>query len=304
MDHGQKVLVIDHTPAIEPLVRRHLEGEPLAIHFATTAEDGLQLARRLGPDLVLLDLDLPDADGFEVLRQLKSDPATLAAAVVLLASPGPAALRLRGLDLGAFDYINKPFDPAELRARVRAGLRMQFLAALLAQRSMIDGVTGLRNGAYFDARLRQEMSLAIRTGHACSCVLLDIDHFRKINETHGHRVGDETLRQVAAVLTGTCRAEDILCRRGGGQFVALAPNTPAEKIIHLAERMRAKLEATAIAVRGGAIRITASFGIADVSQKGADHTLAAAQQALDTAKSLGGNAVRIATTPPAQPQAA
>jgi diguanylate cyclase (GGDEF)-like protein len=297
MDHSQKLLIIDHTPAIETLIRRHLEGEAVSLHAAATAEAGLELARQLDPDLILLELDLPDADAFEVLKRLKSEPATMRAAVVLLASASAQALKLRGLDLGAFDYVHKPFDPAELRARVRAGLRMQFLARLLATRSMIDGVTGLRSRDYFHDRLKQEMALAIRTGHPCSCVLLDIDGFRKVNDTYGHRVGDEVLKQVAKILTTTCRAEDLLCRHGGGQFVALAPNTPAEKIVHLAERMRAKLESTEVAVRGGAIRVTASFGIADVSREGAEQTLRDAQDALDCAKSNGGNAVMVAGNP-------
>ncbi len=305
MENQSRILLIDPSPAIEPIIRRHLEGEAVSIHSACTAAEGLERARRLDPDLILLDVDLPDADAFEVLKHIKGDAQLMRAAVLLMAAPAAQSLKLRALDLGAFDYLHKPFDPAELRARVRSALRMQFLARLLSARSMIDGVTGLRNRAYFDQRLRQEMSLAIRSGHPCSCILLDIDGFTRVNETWGHRVGDDVLRQVAAILTGTCRAEDILCRHGGGQFVVLAPNTPGEKIANLAERMRARLESTEIPIRGGNIRVTASFGIADLSAAGAEQTLESARAALHQAKSAGGNQiVQAADLPNAQTRAA
>ncbi len=293
MEQAAHVLVIDSSPAILPLIQRHLDGEGVTLHAATTARRAFEMAVEIDPDLILLDLDLADLPAFDLLKRLKSDPATMRAAVVVMANPSAQPVKLRGLDLGAFDYVNKPFEPAELRTRVRSALRMQFLAGLLAAKSMIDGVTGLRNRAYFDQRLKDEIALAGRAGLPCSVVLLDLDGFAQINDLYGHRIGDEVLKQTAGVLVAACRGEDILCRHGGGHFVVLAPNTPGDKVTNLAERMRSKLEAAKIHVRNGIVHVTASLGVAPVSTTGAQPTLAAAQSALDQAKSAGGNQVRL-----------
>ncbi len=285
------VLVIDPSAAILPLIQRHLDGEGVCLHLAITADNGLAMAQSLDPDLILLDLELGGNESFDLLRRLKEDEKTMSAAVIVMVTTAASGLKLRGLDAGALDYVHKPFDPAELRARVRSALKMRFLSQMLSAKSMIDTVTGLRNGVYFEQRLKQELSLAVRAGHPCSCLLLDIDGFSKINELYGHRVGDEVLKQTAAVLIGTCRGEDLLCRCGGGQFVVLAPNTPGQNLTVLAERMRHALETSKVNVRGGTIRVTASIGVAEVSKTGAEQTLNNAEAALKRAKFAGGNQV-------------
>ncbi|MCC6240093.1 MAG: diguanylate cyclase [Phycisphaerales bacterium] len=288
------IVVIDSSPAIAPLLRCHLEGEAIDVYWAASAHEGMDKARQVEADLILLDSDLADTDAFDALKWIKDDAHLGRVAVILMAGPSAHGQKLRGLDLGAFDYLSKPFDAGEVRARVRCGLRMQFMAQLLSSRSMIDSVTGLRNHDYFDQRLQQELAMAVRSGHRCACILLDIDGFSLLNQTYGHRIGDEVLRQVASVFKSTCRSEDILCRYAGGKFVVLAPDASGEQITHLALRMREKLEASRVSVRGGTIHVTASFGIAEVSHHGAERVVQQARAALDKAKAAGGNCVRSA----------
>jgi two-component system cell cycle response regulator len=259
----QKVLVIDDSVLIHALVRARLEDEPVEMHFADGAVAGLAMAASIQPDLVLLDVDMPEVDGFEACRRLKADPGTSGIPVVFLSGASTAQQKVQGLDLGAVDYVTKPFDPAELRARVRAALRTKYLMELLAKRAMIDGLTGLWNRACFEQRLASEMSLARRSQRPLSCAMLDLDHFKKINDTHGHPFGDEVLRGVAQLIQETCRAEDVPCRYGGEEFVLLLPNTPLAGAMALAERIRAAVSEYPFVARRARVPVTCSIGIAD-----------------------------------------
>ena len=259
----QKVLVIDDSVLIHGLVRARLEDEPVETHFADGALTGLAMAASIQPDLILLDVDMPEVDGFEACRRLKADPGTSGIPVVFLSGASTAQQKVQGLDLGAVDYVTKPFDPAELRARVRAALRTKYLMELLAKRAMIDGLTGLWNRACFEQRLASEMSLARRSQRPLSCAMLDLDHFKKINDTYGHPFGDEVLRGVAQLIQETCRAEDVPCRYGGEEFVLLLPNTALGGAVALAERIRAAVSEHPFTARRARVPVTCSIGIAD-----------------------------------------
>ena len=122
--------------------------------------------------------------------------------------------------------MTKPFDPAELRARVRAALRTRRLVELLSKKAMVDGLTGLWNRTYLEMQLSREHSAARRSGHPLSCVMADVDRFKILNDTCGHGFGDDVLRMIAGIFTVHCRAEDVVCRYGGEEFTILLPNTP------------------------------------------------------------------------------
>ena len=239
----QTVLVIDDSTLIHSLVKARLDDEPVEVHFAESAKEGIAKAASLDPDLILLDVDMPEMDGFEACRRLKADPATSAIPVVFLSGASTAQQKVQGLDLGAVDYVTKPFDPAELRARVRAALRTKYLMDLLAKRAMIDGLTGLWNRACFEQRLASELSLTRRTSRPLACAMLDLDHFKQINDTHGHPFGDEVLRGVAQVIQDACRAEDVPCRYGGEEFVLLLPNCPIDEAREVIDRLRSTIQA-------------------------------------------------------------
>ncbi len=234
----QKVLIIDDSKPIHALIKARLADEPIELHSAFDGESGIAAALNLIPDLVLLDVDMPDPDGFEVCRRLKDDPVTMNIPIVFLTGIASTEQKIRGLELGALDYIIKPFDPAELRARVRTSLRQKYLLDLLAKKAMIDGLTGLWNRSYFDQQLAAQLALFRRSGHPVSCILADVDHFKTINDNFGHPTGDEALRAIAQILQASCRLEDILCRYGGEEFAILCPNTVAGKASILGERLR------------------------------------------------------------------
>ena len=291
---SQRVLIVDDTRNIHALVKARLAGEPVELHSAYSSADGLSMAATLLPDLVLLDVDMPDIDGFEVCRRLKEHPATMTIPIVFLTGAGSTDSKIRGLELGAVDYVTKPFEPAELRARVRAALRTKYLLDLLNKKAMIDGLTGLWNRTYFDQTLAAQTSLARRCGQACSVVICDLDHFKGINDRCGHLTGDEALRCVAACMQATCRIEDVVCRFGGEEFGILVPNTPADKALIMAERLRKNIEKLQLSHRGMPVQITCSFGIADLSTCSEKDIVSHADAALYRAKQNGRNRIEIA----------
>jgi diguanylate cyclase (GGDEF)-like protein len=290
-----RVVIIDDSQPIHLLVRARLAGESLELFSADTGTAGLELVRRILPDLVLLDVEMPAPDGFEVCRQLKSDSATIGIPVIFLTGASSTQQKIKGLELGAIDYVTKPFDPAELRARVRAALRLKYLMDLLARKAQIDPLTGLWNRRFLDSRLDEAESLARRSGQPLSCVIADIDHFKSINDRFGHPFGDEVLRGVAGVMSDLVRTEDTLCRFGGEEFVLVLPNTPADGAVNLAERLREQVAGKAFQHKGTSVPVTASFGIAGYDPAATVPMLDRADQALYAAKKAGRN--RVAPTP-------
>src|SRR5207248_643543 len=205
-----------------------------------------------------------------------------------LTGMGSTEEKIRGLELGAVDYVTKPFEPAELKARVRAALRTKFLLDLLGKKAMIDGLTGLWNRTYFDQQMQAQLSLARRSGQAVSCILADLDQFKTVNDRFGHLTGDEALRVVAAAFQAQCRIEDIVCRFGGEEFAVIVPNTPANKAAVLGERLRVGIEKLALKHRGLPVPVTCSFGIADATSA-AEQIVEAADRALYVAEQAGRN---------------
>jgi len=289
------VLVVDDSTDIHELVQIGLIDEPVDLHSSFSGTEGLETARRLLPDLILLDVDMPKPDGFEVCRNLKADPMTMGIPVIFLTGASSTEEKIRGLELGAIDYVTKPFDPAELRARVAAALRTKRLLDLLAQRAMLDGLTGLWNRAYFDQRVNGEVSLARRNGTPLSCILLDADHFKQVNDNFGHPAGDRVLQMIAQVLSDACRKEDVVCRYGGEEFAILAPGVEERRGAELAERLRQSIATARLTHRGTELQVTCSIGVADTTGPATASLVERADQALYHAKRAGRNRVVIAS---------
>jgi diguanylate cyclase (GGDEF)-like protein len=295
-----KVLFVDDSAVTHCYVRASMHGEPVEILAAYDGVTALDLARRAAPDVILLDLKIPGPDGFEVCRLLKADRATADIPIIFLSADDATAQKIRGLELGAADYITKPFNPEELRARLRASLRTKYTIDLLTRRAMIDGLTGLWNRPYLEYRLASEDSLARRHGRPLSCVMLDVDHFKSINDRCGHAFGDAVLRRVAVLLADACRGEDIACRYGGEEFVVVLPSTPACGAAVLADRMRAGVEGLGLSHRGRPVAVTASLGVADLAAAhaaGDRPLLELADEAMYRAKGAGRNRVETAAAP-------
>jgi diguanylate cyclase (GGDEF)-like protein len=241
----------------------------------------------------LLDVELPDRDGFAVCADLKANPGTMNIPVIFLTGAVSTKDKIRGLELGATDYITKPFDPAELTARVRASLRTSYLVELLSKKAMIDGLTGLWNRAYLDTRLRSELSAICRSGASLSCIMVDVDRFKNINDTCGHSFGDEVLRTIATMFTETCRAEDIVCRYGGEEFTILLSHTTLPQAVELAERLRGVIESAQVSHRETRVSVTCSFGVAGWNRQAACSVVDLADRALYRAKHSGRNRVEV-----------
>lgn len=293
----QTVLAIDDSPDIHTLLDVRLRPEGLDLRHALDPIEGLAMATREPPDLVLLDVDMPGLSGMELCSRLKGEPATSMVPVIFLTGAESVESVVRGFDLGAVDYVKKPFDPAELRARVRAALRTKRFQDMLAVRAQIDGLTGLWNRGYFEQRLRDEVNAVRRYGRALSLVLLDVDHFKNLNDSYGHPFGDLVLQRLGELLTQSCRATDAACRFGGEELALVLTETPTTGGVVLAERLREAIASLGFRPRTTNIQVTASFGVAGVdefdSRAAVDpHALVArADWALYEAKRAGRNRV-------------
>jgi PleD family two-component response regulator len=179
---ARKILVVDDSPDIQALLKVRLRGERAELVQTLESEKALDLALAHSPDLVLLDVDMPGVTGFEVCKQLKANPKTAMIPVIFLSGKLDQATKVEGLDLGAVDYVTKPFDPVELRARVRSALRIKHLQDQLIALARIDELTGLWNRAYLDSRLDQEIASSRRSGSPLSLIMLDADHFKRVND--------------------------------------------------------------------------------------------------------------------------
>lgn len=232
------VLLIDDSPDVHRLLQVRLRHEQIQLVCCSRGHEGLELARQRRPSTILLDLDMPDMDGFEVLRALKDEPTTSSAPVIVLSGLHGSEDKVTAFDLGATDYVTKPFDLAELRARLRAALRLDHLLRLLAERADVDGLTGLGNRAHFDKRWAEKVAECNRYQTPLSLALLDVDFFKRVNDTWGHPAGDEVLQGIASMLQRECRTPDVVCRYGGEEFVIVMPNTDPTDAANVAERIR------------------------------------------------------------------
>jgi diguanylate cyclase (GGDEF)-like protein len=291
-----KVLIVDDSPEAIAVAKARLAKEDnLTILCAEGGRRGLEMLKTERPDLVLLDVDMPDISGFDLCRTIKSDPELCMIPVIFLTGSGGPEDKVRGLDLGAVDYISKPFDAFELRARVRAALRTKHFQDLLINYAQIDPLTSLPNRRALQERMGQEWDRLMRHGGRLAFVMVDLDHFKRVNDTYGHSIGDRVLQEAARVLQGQCRKVDLPVRYGGEEFAIVVPEATAPEAANLAERCRGEIEKTAVKVASGTVGITASFGVSDSDGVGSTDTLIErADRALFQAKASGRNAVMIA----------
>jgi two-component system, cell cycle response regulator len=287
-----KILIIDDDPAALEIAKARLSKEGVEIVCAGSGVAGLEAAHRENPDLILLDVDMPDMSGFDVCRALKADEQLCMIPILFLSGSSTCEIKIQGLDLGAVDYVTKPFDAFELRARVRAALRTKHLQDLLFEHAHIDPLTGLPNRRALDERLQCEWARIERHGGQLSFIMADVDHFKQVNDTHGHYIGDRMLQEVARAIAGQCRDCDLPTRYGGEEFAIIVPDESAATALHLAERCRKEIERTCIIVKNRAIHTTASFGVADASRaESSEALMKRADAAMYRAKAAGRNRV-------------
>ena len=290
----KRLLLVDDDVESLAVAQARLANDQIEISCATSGRAGLEAAKSQKPDLILLDVDMPDMTGFDVCRILKADPELCMIPVLFLSGSGTPGDKVRGFDLGAADYITKPFDDFELRARVRAAIRTKELQDLLIEHAHIDPLTGLPNRRALMDRLQMEWARMQRHGGELSFIMADIDCFKRVNDTYGHSIGDKVLQEVARTIARQCRESDLPARYGGEEFAVVVPNEGISGAVHLAERCRQAIEKVKLPTKGDAIRPTASFGVADaVGVPSAELLVDHADQALYRAKAAGRNRVTV-----------
>jgi diguanylate cyclase (GGDEF)-like protein len=293
----QLILAIDDSPDIHQLLSVRLGGLNVDLRHALTGESGYEQACEEPPDLILLDVVMPDVSGFEICRRLKAKSETASIPVIFLTGETDIEQKVLGFDVGAVDYIQKPFDTAELTARVQSALRTKRYFDMLAHRAMLDGLTGLWNRSQFDQRLYEEIACARRYDRPLSLVMMDIDRFKDLNDTYGHPFGDQVLQSVGELLQSWTQSTDLPCRYGGEEFGVILRETDLEGAERTAERIRGALEALEIRHRSNVVPVTASFGVSSMNlclnPCELDHNwlVASADSALYEAKEAGRNCV-------------
>ena len=297
MAERKTILVIDDSELIQRLVATRLSDLGVEIVEALDGRTGLQLADRLQHKVGMLDVERQEVDGFEVCAKLKLAPATVDIPVIFITGLDTSIDKVRGFDLGAIDYITKPFDPAELRARVRSALKLKSLMDMLSSQAKLDGLTGLHNRRYFDERLTQEIAAGQRYKKPVGLLLLDIDEFKQINDRNGHPLGDKVIVRFAELINAACRTTDIPCRYGGDEFAIILPESDKGQSEKLADRLHEIIHGDVELQSLIDTRITPSIGAACAlpdSDTDASGLLLKADSALYDSKKAGRDRVTMA----------
>ncbi len=233
-----KLLVVDDAPSNLAILTESLRSE-FDVRIANSGPEALRLVHETPPDLVLLDILMPDMDGYEVCRRLKAATSTRHIPVIFLTAKGNVADETLGLAIGAVDYIVKPISIPIVQARVRTHVELKRRGDLLETLSMRDGLTGIANRRRFDDCLDRAWRQSARSAAPLSVIMADIDCFKAYNDTHGHLAGDECLRAVTKALASVLkRPGDLIARYGGEEFAVVLEDTSLSGALHLAESMR------------------------------------------------------------------
>ena len=306
MTISNSVLIIDDSDAVRERIIKTLESFNLFSRYYE-AEDGLEGFKKLlsSPvDIILCDLEMPRIDGFKFLGMMKSRPDLQDTPVIMLTGREDRELKIKGLEQGASDYITKPFDAEELVARVKVHLKIKNLQddlkrtnELLLELSNTDHLTGLFNRRYLMDALTKEVQRSTRKGGNLSLIILDIDHFKNVNDQYGHLQGDLVLQKVAQLLQKELRNYDIAARYGGEEFIAVLPDAALEEAVFVANRMRTSVQSTKFSGELSQTALTISLGVAQFSKEGCtteDGFIKLADDALYRAKANGRNRVEFA----------
>jgi two-component system cell cycle response regulator len=296
------IAIVDDDAAIRRLVRLFMHRAGYDTIEYTTGSDARAALQSEPWDLAVLDRRLPDMDGVVLAHELKSNPDFRTRYVIMLTGEDEQADKVEGLELGADDYITKPFQYPELVARVRAGKRIVDLQKELLETnkrlellSITDGLTKLHNHRYFQDELARAFEESQRYQRPLSLAMIDIDFFKKINDTYGHAVGDEVLKAAAKVYRESVRSTDLVARYGGEEFAVMMPETSLQDAILFAEKIRHLIESSTLMTQAGAVPATISLGVASVPHSRihtAKELIVAADRALYRAKKNGRNQVQ------------
>jgi diguanylate cyclase (GGDEF)-like protein len=296
----RSVLIVDDVPVNIQVLAEALREE-YRVRIAANGPNALAIAASDDPpDVILLDVMMPEMDGYEVCRRLKNDPETKDIPVIFVTAKSSSEDEVLGLNIGAVDYITKPFSIPVVKARVRTQVQLKVRTELLERLAMVDGLTGIANRRSFDQNLEHEWKRATRNALPISVVMIDIDHFKNYNDNYGHGAGDVCLQQVAGALRSVIqRPADLVARYGGEEFAALLPETDVQGAEMIASAMREAVSNLKLPHEHSPVadHITVSLGHATgYNEFGASprKLVDAADDALYKAKESGRNRVQAA----------
>jgi diguanylate cyclase (GGDEF)-like protein len=307
-----KILVIDDSAFETKHVKALLEKDNHEVRVAENGTQGMKMIKLEHPDLILLDLILPDISGREVCRWAKLNAETQSIPIIILTARTEVKERVAGLEEGANDYVTKPCDDAELKARIAAVLREKTLRDQLKMKNqeyeelmrkfermaITDPVTGLFNRRRFEEVLAQEFERYRRYGTPFACLMIDVDHFKTINDTYGHDVGDLVLKETAQTIQGEIRGVDTVARYGGDEFAVLLSQQKREEAVKAAGRILKNVRQLRFKEMKKGEKITLSIGISalpDPDLKEMDQIVQCADYALYKAKKKGRDGAETAT---------
>ena len=301
-----KVLIADDDTVTRKVLEANLKKWGYEVVSCADGTEALSALDREEPaNLVILDWMMPAMTGVEICRHIRESGRKAYTYVILLTGKTETAEVVEGLEAGADDYITKPFDTNELKVRVRAGARIvqleRDLTAALQKsefQAAHDALTTLWNRAAIRERLSNELTRSSREGTAVGLIMADIDHFKRINDEHGHLCGDAVLSEVALAMGPLVRTYDVIGRYGGEEFVIVLPGCTADQAYEIAERVRRKFSDNPIRTPEGNLPVTLSFGVtstANTNHPDVDTVIRAADEALYEAKRKGRNRVEVWT---------
>ncbi|MBT0963546.1 GGDEF domain-containing response regulator [Denitromonas iodatirespirans] len=309
-----RVLVVDADPAVRGLLRGMLERAGHDVFEADCGRQGMELALEVQPQMMLVDAGVVEIDGLSLTRALRQTRIGRGIYILVLTEHGDDECLIEAFDNGADDYVTKPVRPRLLAARLRAGHRVirlqqevehdreeirRFAAELavknrrLEEAAMTDPLTGFPNRRYAIERMQQAWASAQRSGRPLCAMVIDIDAFKQINDTHGHDVGDQVLCQISAAIKHALRAPDMVARTGGDEFLVLCPETDLEAALHCGERVRQAVRAARVSAGEVVLSLSISAGVAqsEAHMPDPDALIKVADQGAYLAKAQGRNRV-------------
>ena len=297
----RKILVVDDNKLNIRILSDILEPEGYAVFSLTDGTAVMETVLSVQPDAILLDIIMPQIDGLDVCLALKTSDETKSIPVIMVTSVTEGDVLRKAFDIGAFDYIKKPFDQIEIIARLKSAIRFYDQQKQLETLAMRDGLTNLYNHRMIMELLETECYKSIQLQKSIAFMMFDIDNFKKINDTYGHKTGDFILQNMAVLLQDTASAlTDLIGRYGGEEFCIVLPNQPLEKVLLLSDNLRKSIEMYDFFVDNLHIHITTSIGIAykeSISNLCPNDIVITADKNLYKAKNNGRNRVEYQLLP-------
>lgn len=287
------ILVVEDSPATSKLIEIKLLEEGFNVVTTTNAVEALDKLWDFSPDLIIADVMMPDMDGFDFLKKVRSEMFRSDIPFILLSAKSSVEDKVRGFELGTDDYVTKPFQIKELIARIKTNLDR---SERIRKESSTDFLTGMLNRRAMDNRLKVELHRSRRFGRVFSMAMIDIDHFKELNDTNGHLIGDDVLRSVAKTIQSYLRDIDIVARYGGEEFLVIMPETERDNACQAMERIRKEIaERRLFTSEGKTVGTTVSAGVSQFPEDGmeAETLIRAADTAMYQSKSDGRNRVTV-----------